>query len=40
MEMLGERGNGAVAIIDHRVVVVRQGDRQEDVDAEAVRGLG
>jgi hypothetical protein len=39
VEVLGERGDGAVAIVDHGVVVVRHGGRQADVDVEELRCL-
>lgn len=38
--MLGERGDHAVAIEDHSVVVVGRCIRQKDLDVESLRRLG
>ena len=39
VEMLGELGAATMAIVDHRVVVVRHRARQQDFDLTSLRGL-
>jgi hypothetical protein len=40
VKVFGECRNRAIAIEDHRVVMVGHRTRQEDLDAEALRRLG